>query len=169
MAGDRERNVVLIGMPGVGKSTLGVLLAKALNMDFVDTDVVVQSREGRRLQEIINERGMQAFCALEESHVLSLDCRSTVIATGGSVVYSEAAIRHLSKGGVIVQLTLPLPQLKDRLSDLGARGVVMAPGQTLDELYAERRPLYVRHADITVDCAGLTHDQVVQRVVAELR
>jgi len=158
-------NIVLIGMPGVGKSTVGVLLAKALFLSFIDTDVVIQSREGCRLQTIIHSIGMEAFCHLEERHVLSLECRDTVIATGGSVVYSDAAMAHLRREGIVVHLDLPLALLKRRVSDLDARGVVMAPGQTLEALYEDRQALYERYADVTVNCTNRTHDQVVHRVI----
>jgi shikimate kinase len=163
-----ERNIVLIGMPGVGKSTVGVLLAKALSRSFLDTDVLIQAREGRRLQDIIDSDGIDAFCRLEEKHVLGIECRGHVIATGGSVVYSEPAMKHLRAGGFIVHLDLPLGELKARLRNLDSRGVVMAPGQSIAELYEERLPLYRRYADATVQCAGLTHEEVVAAVVEAL-
>jgi shikimate kinase len=165
---DEAGNIVLIGMPGVGKSTIGVLLAKALSRDFLDTDVLIQSREGRRLQAIIDSVGMAAFCAMEERHVLSLQCRGTVIATGGSVVYGEEAMAHLKSSGVVLHLDLPLALLKRRLSDLDARGVVMAPDQTLEALFQERQPLYQRHADITIDCTNRTHEHVVKDIITAL-
>ncbi len=161
----QDTNVVLIGMPGVGKSTVGVLLAKALSREFLDTDVCLQGCERRRLQEIIDADGLSAFRAIEERHVLALDCRRHVIATGGSVVYSDAAIRHLSRNGVVVYLDLPIQDLKRRLRNLPTRGVVIEPGQSLESLHAERVPLYRRHADVTVDCAGLTHEGVVAAIV----
>ena len=163
-----ERNIVLIGMPGAGKSTCGVLLAKALSRGFLDTDVHIQAEEGRRLQEMIDARGTAEFCRLEERHVLSLSCSGCVIATGGSVVYSPAAMEHLSSSGVVIYLRLPLAALEKRLSDLEVRGVVMAPGQTLRELFAERSPLYRRYAEITIGCESLTHEEVVREIIAEL-
>lgn len=164
-----EQNVVLIGMPGVGKSTCGVLLAKALSRGFLDTDVYIQAKEGRRLQEMIDGRGRDAFCRVEERHVLSLVRRGCVIATGGSVVYYPAAMEHLSSTGVIVHLSLPLPELERRLSNLDSRGVVMAPGQSLRELFDERKPLYARYAELTVDCTDLTHEEVVRQIIERLR
>ena len=164
-----EENIVLIGMPGVGKSTCGVLLAKALSRRFIDTDVRIQAEEGGRLQEMIDTRGTAEFCRLEEAHVLALSCRGCVIATGGSVVYSPAAMAHLSSSGVIVHLELPLCAIERRLSNLDSRGVVMAPGQTLRGLFEERRPLYERYAEITIGCEDLTHEDVVREVMAELR
>jgi shikimate kinase len=166
---DETRNIVLIGMPGVGKSTIGVLLAKALSRDFLDTDVLIQSREGRRLQTIINSVGMEAFCKMEERHVLSLACRGTVIATGGSVVYGDRAMAHLKSEGVVLHLDLPLALLKRRLRDLDARGVVMATDQTLEGLFEKRQPLYKSHADIAIDCTNRTHEHVVKDVITALR
>jgi shikimate kinase len=165
MAGRRGTNVALIGMPGVGKSTLGVLLAKATGLDFVDTDVRIQAREGRPLQQIIDTDGRAAFRAIEEQAVLELSCGNTVISTGGSVVYSARAMGHLRSLGHIVHLHLPLPLLRNRLRDFGARGVVMVPGQTLEDLFAERAPLYQRYADVTIDCSGKTHEEAVAAIV----
>ncbi|NOZ22299.1 MAG: shikimate kinase [Planctomycetes bacterium] len=152
-------------MPGVGKSTVGVLLAKVTSRDFVDTDVVIQSREGRRLQDIIDTEGTAAFRKIEEQALLSLDLRRHVIATGGSVVYSERAMKHLGASGAIVHLDLPFDALERRITDLDSRGVVMEPGQTLRDLFDERQPLYRRYADATIDCTGLTHEQTVAAVV----
>ena len=164
----RKENIVLIGMPGAGKSTVGVLLAKALSWSFLDTDVYLQAREGRRLQDIIDAEGLDAFCRLEERYVLSLDCRQHVIATGGSVIYSERAVRHLKSNGLAVYLDLPLDLLERRVGDLHARGVVIARGQTLAALHAERDGLYRRHADWIIDGAGKTQDQLVTEVVEGL-
>jgi shikimate kinase len=165
---DRETNVVLIGMPGVGKSTVGVLLAKVMAREFIDTDVCLQGCTQRRLQEIIDTQGLAAFRAIEERHILTLECRHHVIATGGSVVYSAPAMDHLKAGGVVVFLDLPVTVLAGRLRNLGTRGVVMEAGQSLESLYAERLPLYRRYADVTLDCRGLTHEGVVDAVVRAL-
>lgn len=160
-----DKNVVLIGMPGAGKSTVGVLLAKVLSRQFLDTDVYIQAREGRRLQDIIDTDGMEAFCRLEERYMVGLERTRHVIATGGSVVYGDAAMTHLRLGGVIVHLDLSLEALRRRLTDLDTRGVVMAPGETLEQLFEERQPLYRHYADLTVNCEGLTHEQVVSHIV----
>ena len=166
---DPRGNIVLIGMPGVGKSTLGVLLAKAAGTDFVDTDVVIQAREGRSLQTIIDADGLEAFRAIEERVVLGLDCRNTVVATGGSVVYGAAAMAHLAASGRIVHLYLPLPALQRRLANFAGRGVVIAPGESLETLFAAREPLYRRYAERTVDCTGLSHEAAVAAVLRQLR
>jgi shikimate kinase len=162
------RNVVLIGMPGVGKSTVGVLLAKELSRAFLDTDVLIQSQEGRRLRDIIGEEGMDVFRALEERYILTLDCHEHVIATGGSAVYSEPAMSHLRANGVIIHLTLPLSVLETRIQDLDARGVVRSANKNLCELYLERMPLYARYRDTKIDCSGQTHEEVVNAILAVL-
>jgi shikimate kinase len=161
-------NIVLIGMPGAGKSTVGVLLAKALSLAFVDTDVVIQAREGRRLQEILDAEGVEAFRRLEERHVLEVRCEGHVIATGGSVVYSDAAMRHLQANGWVVFLEAPGALLAARLDNLSVRGVARAAGQSLESLLAEREPLYRKYADVTLACEGLTHEGVVAAVIGSL-
>jgi shikimate kinase len=156
-------NWILIGMPGVGKSTVGVLLAKAGGRDFVDTDLWIQTREGASLPELLARRGRAGFLALEERHVLGLAPERSVVATGGSVVYGERAMQHLRTLGPIVHLALPLEALEARVGSLDARGVVIDPEQGLAALYAERMPLYRRWADWTVD-AGAPHEGVVSRI-----
>lgn len=163
-----DENIILIGMPGVGKSTVGVLLAKATGRHFLDTDVYIQVHRGRRLQDILDAEGTAAFCKIEQGHILELDCRSTVIATGGSVVYSPSAMAHLAAGGRVVYLELPVEDIIRRVDDLDTRGLVMEPGQTLETLYQNRRGLYERYAQITIECRGLTQDQVVSRILKRL-
>jgi shikimate kinase len=163
--GSGPGNLVLIGMPGVGKSTVGVLLAKATGRDFVDTDVLVQAREGASLPELIAKHGPAGFLALEERHVCSLRAERTVIATGGSVVYGERAMAHLRRLGTLVHLELPPGALEARAGSLAARGVVSRPGQDLAALYQERAPLYRRWAEYTVD-ADASHEEVVRRIAA---
>ena len=164
-----KRNIILIGMPGVGKSTVGVLLAKALSRDFLDTDVHLQAREGRTLQEIINQEGVGAFCQIEERHVRSLKFRSSIIATGGSVVYYPAAMARLRSSGIVIHLDLALAPLKKRLTNLPTRGVVMAPGQRFDQLFDERLPLYRKYAHLTIDCARRSHEEIVAEIIRRLR
>jgi shikimate kinase len=158
-------NLVLIGMPGVGKSTVGVLLAKRLGFSFIDTDIFIQVREGRSLQAIIQAHGAEEFCRIEENHILSLTLDSHIIAPGGSVVYRPKAMAHLKANGIAVHLDLAVERLKRRLEDMDARGVVIGPGQTIESLYAERRPLYLHYADATVETDGLTPEQVVGRIM----
>lgn len=155
-------------MPGVGKSTVGVLLAKRLGFAFIDTDIYIQVREGRSLQELIRVHGADEFCRIEEDHILSLAVDSHVIAPGGSVVYRPKAMSHLKAQGVAIHLDIAVARLKRRLDDMDARGVVIAPGQTIESLYAERRPLYLQYADATVSTDGLTPDQVVGGVLDAL-
>ena len=140
-------NIVLIGMPGCGKSTVGVLLAKALQMDFVDTDIVLQQQQGKKLQEIIDQVGNDAFLKLEEDCVRNLECDQTVVATGGSVVYGKEAMRRLHENGLVVYIRLPYEEIEHRLSNLATRGVTLKKGQTLRDLYDERIPLYEAEAD----------------------
>ncbi len=161
-------NLALIGMPGAGKSTLGVLLAKRTAHSFLDTDLLIQKAEGAPLQEIIENRGVDFFRRVEERIVLGLDGSSSVIATGGSVVYSEAAMEHLGRLGRRIYLDVPLAELERRLGNLDQRGVIRDPGQDLEGLLSERRPLYERWADIRVKCGELEHDGVVDAVIRAL-
>ena len=163
-----EDNLVLIGMPWSGKSTLGVLLAKALARPFTDTDLLIQQHAGKRLQAIIDGEGVEALRALEERILLGLDRKGHVIATGGSVVYSGVAMRHLKAQGRCVYLQLPLDALEARATNLDLRGLVRAPGQTLADLFAQRTPLYERYADMTFSCAGKSHDEVLWEIVREI-
>jgi shikimate kinase len=169
MLSSDNKNIVLIGMPGVGKSTIGVLLAKQLGYSFVDTDILIQAAEGKTLQELIQEHGISGFCDLEAEYILSVAVNSHVIATGGSVVYGQAAMRHLKADAVVIHLNLSLGRLKKRLDDLDARGVAIAPGRDLADLYAERQPLYLKYSDQTVDTDTLTPNQVVGQIVDLLK
>jgi shikimate kinase len=165
----QEKNIVLIGMPAVGKSTIGVLLAKRLGRYFLDTDIFIQAIIGRTLQQIIDTDGLDKFCKLEAQHILCIDKTDIVIATGGSAVYNDSAMNHLKENGIIVYLDLPLDMIKKRLTDLNIRGVVMTKGQTIDDLYKKRTPLYEKWADVTIDCRNLTHEQVVSKIIDELK
>jgi len=164
----RDKNIVLIGMPGVGKSTVGVLLAKALGRYFLDADVYIQAVQGRSLQEIIDRDGLAAFCKIEEEYVLCIDLMNAVIATGGSVVYSEKAVQHLAARGVIIHLDLPVDRIEQRIENLYTRGVIMERGQTIRNLYDQRQSLYRQYAQLTIDCAGKNHEQVVTEIVQTL-
>ena len=143
-------NVVLIGMPGAGKSTVGVLLAKSLGKAFADTDLLLQTRAGKRLMEILTESGADEFEKLENDTLLSIGDDETVIATGGSAVFCERGMAHLKENGICVYLDVSLPALEKRLTDIKTRGVVMKEGETLAQLLEERKPYYEKYADVTV-------------------
>ena len=162
-------NIILIGMPAVGKSTLGVLLAKRIGFGFIDTDLLIQTGEGMSLKGIIHGRGTEGFCDLEATYIQQLSTRRTVIATGGSVVYRDQAMAHLSQLGAIVFLDIQLEPLTQRLKQLDNRGVVRAPGQTIEQIYTERSPLYHKYADITVDCSHRTPDQIVNQLSVAIK
>ncbi len=147
-------NITLIGMPGAGKSTIGVVLAKVLGYQFLDSDLLIQKQEKRRLSEIIEEEGYIGFQEVENRVNASIEADKTVIATGGSVVYCEEAMEHLRSIGTVVYLKLSLNALSKRLGNLKGRGVLLREGQTLTDLYDERTPLYERYADIVIDEEG---------------
>ena len=158
-------NVVLIGMPGCGKSTCGVLAAKALCKEFVDTDLVIQQKEKIPLQAIINGKGNDYFAATEEAAVCSLDLRNAVIATGGSVVYSSKAMTHLKKNGRVIYLRISFSTMLKRISDMASRGILLREGESLDAMFAEREELYEQYADIILDCDDKEIEETVSRIV----
>ena len=158
------KNIVLIGMPGSGKSTVGVVLAKMLGLHFLDSDLVIQETEGKLLSEIIEEKGPDGFLAVEDRVNADLQCEKTVIATGGSVVYGTEAMMHLKALGTVVYLKLSYEELTERLGDLNKRGVSIRPGETLETLYEERIPIYERYADVTVDCEDLSIRDIVKKI-----
>jgi shikimate kinase len=161
----QKNNIVLIGMPGVGKSTIGVVLAKVLGYQFVDADLVIQEQTGQLLHEIITEKGTDGFLQVEEEVNSGIDTHHAIIATGGSVVYGEKAMHHLREIGTILYLSLPFEELEQRLGDIKGRGVVLRDGQTLRDLYEERTPLYERYADITIDETGCNVEQTIERIL----
>jgi shikimate kinase len=163
------KNIVLIGMPGAGKSTMGVILAKTLGRRFIDTDIVAQETSGRLLQEIIDEQGTDAFLAAEEKTILSLHCHTTVIATGGSVVFSEKAMEHLKKDGVVLYLKISSEEMVRRLNNITTRGIVLVAGQSLHAMYNQRVPLYEKYADRTIDCSDGDFEHCIGNVIDELR
>jgi len=165
---EKSGNIVLIGMPGSGKSTAGAILAKMASRSFVDTDVLIEAKEGRTLQMIVDQDGYLSLRAIEERVLLDLNCRGHVIATGGSAVYSQAAMEHLRKHGVIVFLDMDLDTLKARVPDFGARGLAKRPDQSVSDLFAERYALYRQYADITVDCGVCGHEEVCARIIDAL-
>lgn len=158
------KNIVLIGMPGVGKSTVGVVLAKYAGLKFVDSDLVIQEQAGMLLHEIITKEGDDGFRRVENRINASLQAKHSVIATGGSVIYGREAMRHLKEIGTVVYLKLSYESIADRLGDLKQRGVTLKEGQTLSQLYDERVPLYERYADVIVDCENKTIREIVAEV-----
>lgn len=165
-----KENIVLIGMPGVGKSTVGVILAKVLGYQFIDADLVIQKRENRLLHEIISEEGLDGFLKAEENAnvYIAQNEEKSIVATGGSVVYCEKAMQELKKTGRVIYLELEYDQLKKRLGNLKGRGVVLKDGQDLRGLYEERIPLYEKYADLTVNEKKLDVEQTLQKIVDRL-
>lgn len=162
------KNIVLIGMPGVGKSTVGVILAKELGYQFIDTDLLIQKREKRLLKEIIAQEGVDGFIQIENQVNASIETERTVIATGGSVVYGKEAMEHLKSIATVVYLKLPYQLLKKRLGNLKNRGVVLRDGQTLKDLYQERVVLYEQYADITIDEENKGIEETLQCILKEV-
>ncbi len=144
-------NITLIGMPGSGKSTVGVLLAKTLGFDFLDTDLLIQMREGALLQEVLNAHGTEAFLDLEADAICSVECQRTVIAPGGSVICRARGIEHLKNLGRVIYLRIPCEVLEERIHNMGSRGIAFQPGETLRDIYEYRTPLYETYADVIVD------------------
>ena len=169
MIREKGKNIVLIGMPACGKSVTGVVLAKTLKMKFVDVDLMIQDKAGKGLQDIINEDGIDAFKALEEEVLMSVDVKNTVIATGGSAVYYLRAMKHLQEGGTVVYIKASLKAIKKRLRNIKTRGVAMGKDQTLDDLYAIRVPLYEKYADITVNSDRYSMEKTVEAIIAAIR
>ena len=161
-------NIVLIGMPGVGKSTVGVILAKMIGYQFIDADLLIQKQEGKLLHEIIAEKGTDGFIEIEERVNASIEASHTIIATGGSVVYGKKAMEHLSRIGTVVYLKVPYDTLEKRLEDIKGRGVVLKEGQTLRILYDERTPLYEKYADIEISEDDLNVEQTVEKLLERL-
>lgn len=158
-------SLILVGMPGAGKSTIGLLLAKELVKAFVDTDILIQLREGKALQDIVDDYGYQHLREVEEQVLLESQYLNHVIATGGSVVYSDAGMQHLRTAGRIVFLDVPLEELERRVHNFASRGIARAPGQTLMDLFEERRALYQRYADITIECGSKHQDDIVSEII----
>lgn len=160
-----KNNVVLIGMPGAGKSTIGVLLAKSLNKRFVDTDLCIQEKCGKKLYEIINESGIDDFVRIENDIIASLDIADSVVATGGSAIFGAEAMSKLSSSGTIVYLKLDADEISSRIKNIKTRGIAMDKGETIFDVYQKRKPYYEKYADYTVDCAGLTVEECVSEIV----
>ena len=164
----KKDNIILIGMPASGKSTVGVILAKILGYNFVDADIVIQEKEGRKLSEIIETEGIDGFIEVENRVNAGIEAQKTVIATGGSVVYGKEAMDHYKNIGRVVYLKVDMDNLTKRLRDVKQRGVVMRDGQSLISLYNERTVLYDRYADITVDEKDHSMEEVVADILSSL-
>ena len=161
-------SIILIGMPSSGKSTLGVLLAKKLGYRFVDSDLLIQEREGRLLHEIIAEEGNEGFLTIENKVNSAIEEKNAIIATGGSVVYCDGAMEHLKTLGKVVYLRIPFDEMRRRLGDFSHRGVIMRHGNSLEDMYAEREPLYEKYADITVDVCNAQLSDSLERICNNL-
>ena len=161
-------NIVLIGMPASGKSTVGVILAKVLGMNFIDTDLVIQNREEALLHEIIKSKGVEGFLKCEEDAVLSLDTDNSVIATGGSVVYSEKGMKHLSEAGEVVYLKVDKKELFSRLKNINERGVVLRVGESFEEMYDSRSVLYEKYAELVIEEVNSSIEDTVGKIIDSL-
>ena len=164
----KKTNIVLIGMPASGKSTVGVILAKVSGKKFIDTDLVIQLREDALLADIIKEKGVEGFMKSEEEAILSVDENNTVIATGGSAVYGEKAMEHLKKNGTVIYLKVEKDELFKRLKNIKERGVVLKQGETLEEMYYNRSVLYGKYADIIIEEADSTVEETIEKIQNEL-
>lgn len=161
-------NIILIGMPGAGKSTLGVVLAKNTSRDFVDTDLLIQREHKQSLQQIVEDQGYQKLREIEQEILLGLNVENTVVATGGSAVYSEAAMNHLARNGRIVFLDVDREVLEQRIGDYSDRGIAKSEKQSFADLYRERQPLYRKYADFSIKGSALTKDQACIRIIEQI-
>ena len=164
-----KNNIVLIGMPGAGKSTVWVVLAKVVGHRFVDSDLVIQETYGKLLHELITEHGLDGFLEIENQVNAGLEMEKSIIATGGSVIYGKEAMEHLKEIGLVVYLKLSLESIADRLGDLQQRGVALKEGWGLKELYEERVPLYEKYADLVMDCEGKSIRQITEEIAEEFK
>jgi shikimate kinase len=164
----KKMNIVLIGMSGAGKSTLGVLLAKALGMDYVDTDIVIERHEGRLLQDIIDNYGIEKFMEVEEKIVSELQLKNCIISTGGSVIYSAIAMNALKQGGQVIYLHVPYEEISRRLINITTRGIVIKKGNSLKDVYEERVPLYIKYSDKTLDCSNKDIEHCVSEIIEKI-
>lgn len=164
----KKNNIILIGMPGAGKSTVGVILAKRIGFHFIDTDLIIQAQKKCRLQQIIDTQGLESFRKIEEQMLLNLHPEHSVIATGGSVIYCEKGLEALGKTGFLIYIHVPLTALQKRIADMGQRGLVMAKEQTFAQLYEERTPLYKKFAELTISGEEINAEQVAAKIEKEI-
>lgn len=165
----KMKNIVLIGMPGSGKSTVGVILAKAANMSFIDTDLLIQQKTGELLQTTIDSKGIDEFLKIENEVLSSLVCENAVIATGGSAIYSEEGMKHLKENAMVVFLDVPLDELLERVTNMKTRGIVIGKGSSFESVFESRAPLYRKYADFTVDCKGMHIEETVNIINRNFR
>ena len=163
------KNIVLIGMPGCGKSTCGVLTAKALCKDFVDTDLIIQQNEKMPLQAIIDKNGNDYFANAEERAICQTHFKNAVVATGGSVVYSEKAMAHLKENALVIYLHISFETMLQRISNMASRGILLRNGETIEAMFSERKSLYERYADMVIDCNGRTIENTVSDIVRHVK
>lgn len=159
-----DMNIILIGMPGSGKSTVGVILAKTLGMDFIDTDLLIQRREKRFLQDIIDNDGINYFLDTERDAVMSTDYNGAVVATGGSVIFRDETMEYLKKNGIVIFLDVSVDELEKRLSNIKTRGVAAEKGETVKDIYDKRICIYKKYADIIVNADSLSREQTVDAI-----
>ena len=164
-----QNNISLIGMPGAGKSTVGIILAKNLSFGFIDTDILIQINHQKPLQQILNETDHLNLRAIEEKEVLKLNIENHVIATGGSIVYSEKAMTHLLRISRVIFLEANYQEIKRRIHNFNTRGIAKSKDQTFKELFEERQPLYRKSAEITVDCNNLDQEEVAMEIIEYIR
>lgn len=162
-------NIILIGMPACGKSTVGVVLAKTIRKSFLDTDLMIQEIEGDILQNLVDNHGHDRFIEIEEDAIKTICAKNTVIATGGSVVYSHKAMEHLQNMGTVVYIKLPYETIDERLHNINTRGIAIKDGETLKDLYDKRVPLYERYGQIIIDSEDLSVEQVVEKIIEKIR
>ena len=164
-----KNNIVLIGMPGAGKSTVGVILAKLMGYKFIDSDLLIQRQEESLLKDIIKEKGLEGFIEIENKVNLEIKAEETIIATGGSVIYGKEAMSHLSNIGTVIYIKLSMENLKDRLGNMKQRGVALKRGQNLEDLYEERTPLYEKYSDIIVNSDGKSIEELLNIIIEKVR
>lgn len=158
------KNIVLIGMPGAGKSTIGVILAKVLGYNFLDSDLLIQDQEKRLLRDIIEKDGLDGFLKIENQVNREIDINNSIIATGGSIIYCKEAMQHFREIGIVVYIKLSYETIANRLENIKQRGVVYKEGQSLKSLYEERCPLYAKYAHIIVDSEDLGTEGLMEKI-----